>query len=90
MSSIEESNVQRFEVIIPDPDAELGDEGWVDRLWAVREPVREMHPNYSWGGYWLVCGDNTGSQSLVVHDYMIQPLIKLLNALPNASKAGDV
>jgi len=73
-NSIKEGSVPRFEVIIPDPDGYHS-----DRLWAVREPYDEVSTQ---SGYWLVCGDNTGSQSLVVHDYMLEPLIELLKALP--------
>lgn len=32
-------------------------------------------------GYWLICGDNTGSQQLVVYPHMIPALIDLLHKL---------
>lgn len=33
------------------------------------------------GGYWLVSGDNTGSQNLIVHPHAVGPLRDLLTAL---------
>lgn len=36
-------------------------------------------------GHWLITGDNTGSQQLVVHPYMIPALIDLLRKLAEVS-----
>lgn len=78
---------RRFEVAIPDPD--FPDEDWLDRLWAQWEPRRNIGPDHHWGGWWLICGDNTGSQNVVVHEYMLDHLIALLQALPRGLVPHD-
>jgi len=65
----EEHLVRRIDVLVPDPDPIDGFEAWVDRLTATWDEPR---------GWWLICGDNTGSENLIVHPYQIPGLIKLL------------
>jgi hypothetical protein len=75
--SVEKKQVTRYEIAMPDPECP----DHVDRLWAERPPHMDQ-----WGQWWTICGDNTGSESLVVHEYMIEPLIELLLSLPRGEE----
>lgn len=74
-------DVSRIEVNIP--DEEMPD--WEDRLWGTWLPNARGSSD---GGYWLVCGDNTGAQNLIVHPYALDALIDLLQALKAATPEG--
>lgn len=50
-------------------------------LTATWEPEIKTDHGFTHGGYWTVCGDNTGSQSLVVWPHHVQPLIDLLEQI---------
>jgi hypothetical protein len=72
--SVQKRPMMRYEIELA-TDPEFPD--CIDRLWAQKQPEYD-----GWGGYWTICGDNTGSEALVVHPYMIEPLIELLRSLP--------
>jgi len=84
---ITKTSVVRFDVRLPDdefPDME-------DRLFAVWHPKPGGEDNLV-GDYWLICGDNTGSQQLVVYPYMVEPLRALLAELasPEPPTLGEL
>lgn len=56
-----------------------------DEIWATWIPKVKYDDSvgsYCYG-YWQITGDNTGSEALIVHPYMVEPLKKLLNAIPD-------
>jgi hypothetical protein len=72
--------VDYIDIGIPDPD-EPDEPRWFDHMRASWVP--KAHPDQL-GDYWLVCGDNTGSQQLVIYPYMYHGLRALLDQMEKA------
>lgn len=82
MAEISRHQVKQARVEIIDPDCPPGEEPFVDYITATQH---EYSPLTKGGEpaqqYWLISGDNTGSQQLILWPYQVQPMIELLRTL---------
>lgn len=80
---LNESRERRVEAVITEKESGEPTYVWTERIWAQWQPEGQVGEGaqITHGGYWLLCGDNTGAQNLIIYPYMLDALIELLQRI---------